>query len=77
MQNFASRILTNTKKFDDIIQVLHELGWLTIEDLLPLRDVTMIFKCLNGLAQLLLSSKENRGCFPFVRTGRPDELDGK
>ena len=30
MQNFASRILTNTKKFDHITQVFHELGYLTI-----------------------------------------------
>ena len=50
MQNFAGRILTNTKKFDHITLVLHELGWLTIEELLRLRDVTMIFKCPNGLA---------------------------
>ena len=49
MQNFVGCVLTNTKKFDHITPVLHELGWLTIEELLRLRDVTMIFKCLNGL----------------------------
>ena len=53
MKNFASRILTITKTFDHVTQVLHELGCLTIYELLPLRDVTMIFKCLSGLAQLL------------------------
>ena len=36
MQNFTSGILTNTKKFDPITPVLHELGWLTIEELLRL-----------------------------------------
>ena len=46
MQNFAGRLLTNTKKFDHITPVLHKLGWLAIEELLRLRDVTMIFKCL-------------------------------
>lgn len=50
MQNSASSILTNTKKAAHISPVLHELGWLTIEELLRLRDVTMIFKRLNGLA---------------------------
>ena len=49
MQNFVGCVLTNTKKFDHITPVIHELGWLTIEELLRLRDVTMIFKCLNGL----------------------------
>ena len=49
MQYYVGRVLTNTKKFDHITPVIHELGWLTIEELLRLRDVTMIFKCLNGL----------------------------
>lgn len=31
MQNFAGRVLTNTKTFDHITPVLHKLGWLTIE----------------------------------------------
>ena len=42
MQNFAARILTNTRKFDHITPVLKELGWLTIEKLLSLRDVTIL-----------------------------------
>ena len=57
MQNLTRRILTNTKTFDDITPVLHELGWLTIEGLLCLRDVTMIFKCLNGLVPSYFSTK--------------------
>ena len=48
-QNFVSCVLTNTKKFDHITPVIHELGWLTIEELLRLRDVKMIFKFRNGL----------------------------
>ena len=54
MQTFAGRILTTTKKFDHITPVLHELGWLTIEEPLRLSDVTMIFKCLNGLAIIII-----------------------
>ena len=58
MQNFAGRILSNTQKFDHItLIVLHELGLLAIEELLCLRDVTMIFKCLNGLVPNHLSTK--------------------
>ena len=57
MQNFAARILTNTRKFDHISPVLNELGWLTIDELLTLRDVTMIYKCISGLAPTYLYSK--------------------
>ena len=56
MQNFAGSILTNIGKFDHITLVLHELDWLTMEEQLCLHDVTMIFKCLNGLVPSYLST---------------------
>ena len=31
IQNFASRILTNTRKCDHISPILHELGWFTVK----------------------------------------------
>ena len=46
-----------SNKFDHITPVLHELGWLTIEELLRLRVATMIFKCLSGLVPSYLSTK--------------------
>ena len=49
--------LTNTRKFDHISPVLNELGWLTIDDLLTLRDVTLIYKSISGLAPTYLYSK--------------------
>lgn len=42
MQNFAGRVLTNTKTFDHITPVLHKLGWLTIEALLCLRENDLV-----------------------------------
>ena len=51
MQNFAGRILTNTTP------VLHERAWLTIEEILRFRDVTMIVKCLSGLVPAYLNTK--------------------
>ena len=57
VQNFSARILTETRKYDHISPTLENLGWLPIKDLLKLRDVTMVFKCLNGLAPTYLSSK--------------------
>ena len=56
VQNFAARIITNTKKYDHITPVLHELGWLPIKDHLLFRDSIMTFKCMNGLAPPYLSN---------------------
>ena len=57
MQKLCQPNTTNTKKFDHITPILHELGWLTIEELLCLCDVTMIFKCLSGLVPSYLRTK--------------------
>ena len=57
VQNFAARVLTDTKKFDHISPVLRELGWPSIKDQLLVRDTTQVYKIVNGLAPLYLSSK--------------------
>ena len=60
MQNFAARVLTDTKKFDHISPVLRELGWPSIRDQLLVRDTTQLYKIVhpfNGLTSLYLSSK--------------------
>ena len=49
-QNFAARVLNNTRKFDHISPVLRELGWSSIKHLLLVRDVTQLYKRVNGLA---------------------------
>ena len=49
MQNFASHILIDTRKYDHITPVLKALGWLTMEEQLRLRDVIMMYKCVNNL----------------------------
>ena len=43
-QNFAARVLTNTRKFDHISPVLRELGWFSVKHLLFVRDVTQLYK---------------------------------
>ena len=50
LQNFAARILTGKKRYNHISEPIKNLGWLPINEMLQLRDVTMIYKCLNGLA---------------------------
>ena len=57
MQNFAARVLTDTKTFDHISPVLRELRWHSIKDLLLVRDTTQVYKIVNSLILLYLSSK--------------------
>ena len=59
MQNFAARILTDTGKYDGhyLTPALKALGWLTIEEQLRLRDVTMMYKCVNNLVPPYISCK--------------------
>ena len=56
VQNFAARIVTGSKKFDDITLVLRRLKWLPVAKQLVLRDAVMTFKCLNNMAPQYLSS---------------------
>ena len=44
LQNFAARVLTNTKKFDHISPVLRALCWPSIMNQLLVRDVTILYK---------------------------------
>ena len=53
----AYTVLTDTRKYDHFSPILHELGCLTVKELLCLWDTTMIYKCLNGLTPSYLSSK--------------------
>ena len=57
MQNFAARILTDTRKYDHITPALRALGWITIEEQVPLRDVTRMYKCVNNLVPAYISCK--------------------
>ena len=59
-QNFAARVLTNTRKFDHISPVLRELGWSSIKHLLLVRDVTQLYKRVDGLAPSYLNNYINK-----------------
>ena len=62
-QNFAARVLTNNRKLDHISSVQRELGWSSIKHLLLGRDVTQLYKIVNGLAPSYLN------CYISKRTG--------
>ena len=57
VQNFAARIVSGTRKFDHVTPILKQLQWLPIVKQLEVRDATMVFKCLNGLAPPYLCHK--------------------
>ena len=56
VQNFGARIITSSRKYDHISSTkFEELGWLPVESIVKLKDVTMMFKCMNDLAPKYLS----------------------
>lgn len=57
IQNFASKIVTNSKKYDHVTPLLRQLNWLPVKQMLYLKDAVMTYKCVNGLAPLYLSVK--------------------
>ena len=50
VQNFAARIVSNTKKYDHVTPVLKNLKWLPVKTNLYFRDAVMAFKCMTGMA---------------------------
>ena len=50
IQNFACKIITESKKYDHVSPLLQDLEWLTVDKLLYFRDAVMTFKCMNNLA---------------------------
>ena len=49
IQNFASKIITNSRKFDHVTPLLRELNWLPVKEQLFYRDSVLTFKCQNGV----------------------------
>ena len=76
VQNFAARVLTDTKNFNHISPILRELGWPSIKDQLLVRDTTQVYKIVNGLAPLYLSSKlSKRSDTHHYNTRKRDNLN--
>ena len=55
IQNAAARVVTGTRKFDHITQVLHQLHWLTVCQRITFKLAMITFKCLHGLAPSYLA----------------------
>ena len=57
VQNFAARIVSNTKKYDHVTPVLKRLRWLPVKTNLYLRNTVMAFKCTTSMASEYLGNK--------------------
>ena len=62
IQNFASKIVANSRKYDHVTPLLHQLSWLSVEQLLHYRDSVLTYKCLNELAPPEYLSKKFIKC---------------
>ena len=56
VQNFAARIVSNTRKFDHVTPVLKDLRWLPVKSQRYYRDAVLAFKCMTGQAPAYLST---------------------
>ena len=74
VQNFACRIVTNTKEFDHITPKLRELNWLLVKEQLLFRDTVMMYKCVHDLAPLYLCNKFSKRSDLHERYTRNREL---
>ena len=57
VQNFAARIISNTRKYDHITPVLKSLKWTPVKTNLYFRDAVLAFKCITGMVPEYLSDK--------------------
>ena len=57
IQNFATRIITNTRKFDHKTPVLQELRWLPVSHYLMYTVGVLAFEYVKGLAPSYLSDR--------------------
>ncbi len=55
VQNAAARVLTRTRQYDHISQVLSTLHWLPIKHCIDSKILLITYKALNGLAPQYLS----------------------
>ena len=57
VQNFATRIITSTRKYDHVQPIIRDLNWLNVELTIKYRDGIMAFKCVNGYVAEYLSDQ--------------------
>ena len=76
VQNFAARIVTNTRKYDHITPTLKSLKWTPVKTNLYFRDAVMAFKFMMGMVPEYLSTKfSTRGSVSGRKTRNSEKLN--
>ena len=57
VQNTTARIITETRKFDDISPVLFDLHWLPVSYRIVFKILLLVFKSLNNLSPSYLADR--------------------
>ena len=70
IQNFAARMITNTRKFDYITPVFQELRWLHVSYFLTYTVGVLAFNCLKGLVPSCMSVRFVTRCTVHDRNTR-------
>ena len=74
IQNFASKIVTNSRKFDHVTPLHRQLTWLPVKQLLYYRDSVLTYKCFKGLAPKHLVDKFTKRSSINARHNRKRDL---
>ena len=74
IQNFASKIVTNSRKFDHVTPLHRQLTWLPVKQLLYYRDSVLTYKCFKGLARKHLVDKFTKRSSIKARHNRKRDL---
>ena len=74
IRNFASKIVTNSRKFDHVIPFLRQLNWLPFKQLLYYRDSVLTYKCFKSLAPKHLVDKLTKRSSIHARHTRKRDL---
>ena len=74
IQNFASKIVTNSRKFYDVTPLHRQLTWFPVKQLLYYRDSVLTYKCFKGLAPKHLVDKFTKRSSINARHNRKRDL---
>ena len=78
VQNAAARLVTRTKKFDNITPVLKELHWLKIQERIEYKILLLAYKALHGQApkylEELVVPYKNASSYA-LRSNKKQDLD--
>ena len=55
IQNFAARVIAGVPKHEHVTPLIHNLGWMRLNQLRSYHRMCLVYKCLHGLAPVYLA----------------------